>query len=62
MSVGCSNGPKLMIYFCFRFPKVLLHVNFLKSDTKEVIKGYVEDLKEEIISSQREDINKIIDT
>ena len=35
---------------------------FLESDTKEVIKGYVVDMKEEIISSLREDINKIIDT
>ena len=36
-------------------------VNFLESDTKEVIKGSVVDIKEEIISSLREDINKIVD-
>ena len=37
-------------------------VNFLESDTKEVIKGSVVDTKEEIISSLREDINRIVDT
>ena len=37
-------------------------VNFLESDTREVIKGSVVDMKEEIIYSLRGDINKIVDT
>ena len=41
-----------------RMTRLETRVIFLESDTKEVIKGPVVDMKEEIISSLREDINK----